>query len=117
MTKQPPFYRLTPAERRQQLAMQTSLSADQLDDLNLQASRLGNELVENYVTDYRLPLGVVTGLLVNGQTYTVPMVTEEPSVIAAANNGAKRVRLSGGFQAAKQDHQVISNYQFRCGGC
>lgn len=107
MTKQPPFYRLTPAERRQQLAMQANLSTDQLDDLNQQASRLGNELVENYVTDYRLPLGVVTGLLVNGKTYTVPMVTEEPSVIAAANNGAKRVRLSGGFQAAKQDHQVI----------
>jgi hydroxymethylglutaryl-CoA reductase len=107
MTKQPPFYRLTPAERRQQLAMQANLSADQLDDLKQQASRLGNELVENYVTDYRLPMGVVTGLLVNGQTYTVPMVTEEPSVIAAANNGAKRVRLSGGFQAVKQDHQVI----------
>lgn len=107
MTDQRPFYRLTPEKRRERLAQQANLSKEQLDCLQKQSSRFGNELVENYVTDYRLPMGVVTGLMVNNKTYTVPMVTEEPSVIAAANNGAKRVRLSGGFHAEKQEHQVI----------
>lgn len=107
MTDQRPFYRLTPAQRRKRLVLEANLNEEQLDCLQKQASRFGNELVENYVTDYRLPMGVVTGLKVNDKTYTVPMVTEEPSVIAAANNGAKRVRLSGGFHATKQAHQVI----------
>lgn len=107
MTKEPAFYQLTPAQRRQQLAKERDLTADQLDCLSRQGSSFGDQLVENYITDYRLPMGVVTGLLVNGQSYTVPLVTEEPSVIAAANNGAKRIRLSGGFKAPKQEHAVI----------
>lgn len=107
MTDQRPFYHLTPAQRRKRLVLEANLNEEQLDCLQKQASRFGNELVENYVTDYRLPMGVVTGLKVNDKTYTVPMVTEGPSVIAADNNGAKRVRLSGGFHATKQEHQVI----------
>lgn len=102
-----PLYRLTPAARRQRLAQTANLNQEQLDFLKHQASPMNNELVENYISDYRLPMGVVTDLLVNDRTYVVPMVTEEPSVIAAANNGAKRVRLSGGFTAPKQTHQVI----------
>lgn len=107
MTQQQPLYRLPADQRRAFIADQAHLTAPQRQLLTDQASSFGNELVENYVTDYRLPMGLVTDLKVNDQLYTVPMVTEEPSVIAAANNGAKRVRHSGGFHAPRQQHQVI----------
>ncbi len=64
-----PLYRLTPAARRQRLAQTANLNQEQLDFLKRQASPMNNELVENYISDYRLPMGVVTDLLVNGRTY------------------------------------------------
>ncbi|WP_251575517.1 hydroxymethylglutaryl-CoA reductase, degradative [Limosilactobacillus agrestimuris] len=91
------FYKLTPEQRRQILADQYHLSSAEQSLLVEHASELGNDLVENYITDYSLPEGVVTGLVVNGKSYTLPLVVEEPSVIAAANNGARRVARSGGF--------------------
>ena len=85
------FYRLTPEQRRQILADRYQFSQAERELLDQHTSDLGNDLVENYITDYPLPEGVVTNLLVNGKNYTVPLVIEEPSVIAAANNGAQRV--------------------------
>ncbi len=59
---------------------------------------VSGELIENSLTDYALPEGVVTGLVVNGTSHLVPMVTEEPSVIAAASNGAKLLSAGSGIQ-------------------
>lgn len=101
------FYKLTPAQRRQILGEQYHLNIADQELLEKNSSALGNDLVENYITDYSLPEGVVTGLLVNGKTYTLPMVVEEPSVIAAANNGAQRVARSGGFIADHQPRALV----------
>ncbi len=57
-------------------------------------------LIENYLTTYQLPEGVAVNFRVNGHDYVVPMVTEEPSVIAAASNGAKQLTRAGGITAA-----------------
>lgn len=48
-----------------------------------------NNMVENYLFNYELPLGLGLNFLINNKEYLIPMVTEEPSVIAAASNGAK----------------------------
>ncbi|MBB1062646.1 hydroxymethylglutaryl-CoA reductase, degradative [Limosilactobacillus fastidiosus] len=101
------FYRLTPEQRRQILADQYYLSSTEQSLLAEQASKLGNNLVENYITDYSLPEGVVTGLVVNGKSYTLPLVVEEPSVIAAANNGARRIAKSGGFYAETSSRALV----------
>lgn len=100
------FYKLSPEERRKILTQQYDLTPEEGHYLTEHESRLGNELVENYITDYALPEGVLTNLVVNGKQYTVPMVVEEPSVIAAANNGAKRVANSGGFQATNRPRML-----------
>ena len=81
------FYKLSPEERRQRLTAALKLPASVSNLLADHASVLGNQLVENYLTDYSLPEGVALKLVVNGQEYQVPMVVEEPSVIAAASNG------------------------------
>ncbi len=101
------FYKLTADERRQRLTQARQLSPVEKEVLANTSSDLGDELVENYITDYSLPEGVALNITVNDQQYTVPMVIEEPSVIAAASNGAQRVSKSGGFIAPKQARRLI----------
>lgn len=101
------FYKVDPQARRERLARGLHLPQTVTDLLAKGATTLGNELVENYLTDYGLPEGVGLNLTVNGQEYVVPMVVEEPSVIAAASNGAKRVQASGGFNAPRQHRELI----------
>lgn len=101
------FYKLTPKERRQLLEQAHLLSADDRQVLADHSSQLGDQLVENYLSDYGLPEGVALGLKVNGHNYVLPMVVEEPSVIAAASNGAQRVAKSGGFSAPQQQRALV----------
>ena len=101
------FYKLSADDRRQQLTKARQLSPIEEQVLANTSSDLGNELVENYITDYSLPEGVALNITVNNRQYVVPMVIEEPSVIAAASNGAHRVSRSGGFNAPQQDRQLV----------
>lgn len=101
------FYKLTAEERRQLLVQAGLLSPKEREQLADHSSSLGDQLVENYISDYSLPEGVALGLRVNDRDYVVPMVVEEPSVIAAASNGAQRVAKSGGFTAPKQRRELV----------
>ncbi|EEW54704.1 hydroxymethylglutaryl-CoA reductase, degradative [Limosilactobacillus antri] len=101
------FYKLTAAERRARLTEALHLPATVTSLLTANGSALGDQLVENYLTDYPVPEGLALNLLVNGQHYQVPMAVEEPSVIAAASNGAQRVARSGGFTAPRQRRLLV----------
>ncbi|EIK87263.1 hydroxymethylglutaryl-CoA reductase, degradative [Gardnerella vaginalis 6119V5] len=62
---------------------------------------VANHMIEHQIGKYTLPVGVVRGLIVNGEARDVLVATEEPSVIAAACNGARIAAESGvGFDAA-----------------
>ena len=54
-----------------------------------------DEFIENTLSNFYMSLGVAPNFLINGALYTLPMVTEESSVVAAASNAAKF-----GFQGA-----------------
>ena len=56
-------------------------------------------MIENVVGKFELPMGVATNFTVNGKDYLIPMVVEEPSVVAAASYMAKLARGNGGFTA------------------
>lgn len=56
-------------------------------------------MIENVVGKFELPIGVATNFTVNGKDYLIPMVVEEPSVVAAASYMAKLARANGGFTA------------------
>lgn len=62
-------------------------------------------MIENAIGVYEVPLGVVPNLIINDTAYTIPMATEESSVIAAANNGANYMNRNGGIQAV-----VVSDF-------
>ncbi len=70
-----------------------------------------DKFVENVLGTYALPYGVALNVRVNGRDYVVPMVVEEPSVVAAASNAAKMVRVGGGFKADVDAPVMISQIQ------
>ncbi|GAX06225.1 3-hydroxy-3-methylglutaryl-CoA reductase [Secundilactobacillus pentosiphilus] len=94
------FYKRTPEQRLAILAETLGLSETERQELKRRAAQ-GDAplLVENYLTTYQLPEGVAVNFRVNDHDYVVPMVTEEPSVIAAASNGAKQLAKAGGITA------------------
>lgn len=99
----PNFRALTPAQRLEHVAAVTALSADEAR-LIAEPGALGtdraNGMIENVVGTFDLPFGVAGYFQVNGRDYVVPMVVEEPSVVAAASFMAKLARDDGGFQAS-----------------
>jgi hydroxymethylglutaryl-CoA reductase len=101
----PGFYRLTIEARRHELSERTELSIEDLHTLEHGGldTRTADQVVENVVGVYTLPLGVGLNFRVNGRDYLVPMAVEEPSVIAAASNAARMVRDGGGFLAEADD--------------
>ena len=61
--------------------------------------RLFAEMIENYIGNFPVPIGIVTNMVINNASYIVPFVTEESSVVAAASKAAKFWAGHGGFHA------------------
>lgn len=68
-------------------------------------------MIENVVGTYALPLGVAANFQINGRDYLIPMVVEEPSVVAAISNAARLIREGGGFTASTSDPVMIGQIQ------
>ncbi|HTQ07297.1 MAG TPA: hydroxymethylglutaryl-CoA reductase [Polyangiaceae bacterium] len=98
----PGFYRLPLAERLALVAERSGVASAELEEAlrrgGLDAEK-ADKLVENVLGTYALPFGVALNVRVNERDHLVPMVVEEPSVIAAASNAARMIRASGGFHA------------------
>jgi hydroxymethylglutaryl-CoA reductase len=63
-----------------------------------------------------MPLGVAPNFLINGESYTLPMVIEESSVVAAAGNAAKFWQTRGGFKAEVLDTIKVGQIHFSYSG-
>lgn len=70
-----------------------------------------DKMVENAIGTFSLPLGIATNFKINEKDYVVPMVIEEPSVIAAASKGAKVARSLGGFNVQADESYSIGQIQ------
>src|SRR5699024_3765763 len=70
-----------------------------------------DRLVEHVNGTFSLPMGLGLNFQVNGRDYLVPMVVEEPSIIAAVSSSAKLVRNSGGFDSTADDPMMIGQIQ------
>ena len=64
---------------------------------NEKLQQLHDEFIENTITNFYLPMGIAPNFLVNGNYYSIPMVIEESSVVAAAAKSAKFWSTRGGF--------------------
>ena len=104
------FYQKPLEERKETLLNHPSLSNEAKErlrnDLSLPESVAG-QMVENQIEIYGLPYGIVPEIIVNGKSYIVPMVTEEPSVIAAASYASKLINMAGGTTTIQEKREMI----------
>jgi len=70
-----------------------------------------NKMIENAIGTFSLPLGIATNFRINNKDYLIPMVIEEPSVIAAASKAAKIAKVCGGFSASVDGNISIGQIQ------
>ncbi len=110
----PGFYKLAVSERADAVAAAAGLSPEELAVLTGETPltpELADKLIENVVGVFGLPLGIAANFLVNGREVLVPMVIEEPSVVAAASHMARLARAGGGFHATSSEPEMIGQVQ------
>ena len=73
---------------------------------------LHDEFIENTITNFYLPMGIAPNFLINGKYFTVPMVIEESSVVAAASKSAKFWSTRGGFKTTVLNTEKIGQVHF-----
>ncbi|MGV3695672.1 hydroxymethylglutaryl-CoA reductase, degradative [Flavobacterium sp.] len=74
--------------------------------------QLHDEFIENTISNFYLPMGIAPNFLINGKYYSVPMVIEESSVVAAAAKSAKFWSTRGGFKATVLNTEKIGQVHF-----
>lgn len=106
------YYQKTREERVRLLVDWAGLSPDEIplldDGLSLAQA---DKMIENVVGRYALPLGIATNFLINNQNYLVPLVVEEPSVVAALSYAARMARPGGGFITGSTEPVMIAQIQ------
>ena len=108
------FYKMTLPERQEYLMQNSNLDEDDLkawlpgSGLTLETA---DHMIENAVGLFSLPLGIAQNFIVNGKSVLVPMVVEEPSVVAAVSFMAKLAQSTGGFRAWMSSQEMIGQVQ------
>jgi len=109
------FFEKSRKERLDIVANFANLSHEELDILQSNNGGISydkaDKMVENAIGTFSLPLGIATNFKINGKDYIIPMVIEEPSVIAAASKGAKIARIKGGFEVTADESYSIGQIQ------
>jgi len=109
------FFEKSRKERLDIIVNFANLSSEDLDVLqNINGGisyDQADKMVENAIGTFSLPLGIATNFKINGKDYVIPMVIEEPSVIAAASKGAKIARIKGGFEVTADESYSIGQIQ------
>jgi len=110
----PGFYKLSIDERQQVITKLVNLNTEDIKLLKnygyISPSQL-DTLIENVIGSFHLPLGIACNFKINNKDYIIPMVIEEPSVVAAASNAAKIARKLGGFYSEKVKSIMFSQIQ------
>lgn len=111
----PRFYQLGVEERLRVLSERGVLS-----DADYRALATGtyildpgtaDRLTENVIGVFSMPLGLGLNFQINARDYLVPMVVEEPSIIAAVSSAARLVRHDGGFTSVADEPMLIGQIQ------
>ena len=117
------FSKLSKEEKIKRIAESYFSNPQQAEDLlksywnsDAKIQQLHDEFVENTVSNFYLPLGIAPNFLINGTHYSIPMVIEESSVVAAASKSAKFWSARGGFKAEVFNTEKIGQVHFMYSG-
>lgn len=110
------FYQMTQAERLAELVKEKKLSAKEAAQLQTETvlpEKISNNLIENQISECSIPLGVAQNFVINGEKKIIPMVTEEPSVIAATSNAGKIIAKSDGIRTRVINQNMLGQIVLR----
>lgn len=110
----PKFNEKTRDEKLKTLESLCGLSKEDLEILKNDGGisfNQANNMIENAIGTLSFPLGIATNFTINGQDYLIPMVIEEPSVVAASSKAAKIARKHGGFVMTADESYSIGQIQ------
>ncbi len=109
----PGFYKMSIEERLERVAKFAQLSEDEKEAILGKGLpiEIADRMIENVIGTFELPFGIATNFLIDGKDYLIPMVIEEPSVVAAASNAAKMARVKGGFYTDYSGNVMIGQVQ------
>ena len=111
----PNFFRMSVAERIAVLHARGLLSDEDVRALSSGEHTLrlpvADKMIENVTGVFGLPMGVALNFLINGRDYVVPLVVEEPSIVAGLSGAARMARLSGGYQTETTEPILIGQVQ------
>jgi len=113
VTESEKFRDLTQGERQEVLKEKFKLSDEDIFQMKSGGLdlELADKLIENSIGLYNLPLGIATNFRINGKDLFIPMVTEEPSVIAAASKAAKIFKEFGGIDTSSDEPVATGQIQ------
>lgn len=111
------FHKLTAAQRIAVLRAQGWLSSDSAQNLlNDATGGLTQDEAEfwseNNLGTFALPWGACLNVTMDGRDYVVPMVIEEPSVVAAVSFSARAARVRGGFTTSATASHMAAQIQY-----
>jgi hydroxymethylglutaryl-CoA reductase len=111
----PNFFRMSVSERIAALHEKGLLDAEDVQQLisanhQLQLS-VADKMIENVVGVFGLPMGVALNFLINNRDYVIPLVVEEPSIVAGLSGAARMARLGGGYTASCSEPILIGQVQ------
>lgn len=110
----PGFYKLSVEERLKIVSDFAGLTDEEINLLKKYGGLdidTANRMIENVISTYQLPLGIAVNFLINNRDYLIPMVIEEPSVVAAASNAARMTREGGGVYTMSTGPIMIGQIQ------
>ena len=111
----PGFYKLSILERLQRLRENENISEDDFkalfEDTHLLSTQRADKMIENVIGVMGLPLGLGLNFLVNDKDYMVPLVVEEPSIVAGLSSAAKVFKASGGAESSLEESLLIGQVQ------
>jgi hydroxymethylglutaryl-CoA reductase len=108
------FHHLPRAARAQVVGDFAALSAEELALLQAEGGlslAQAESMIENVVGTYALPLGIATNFTINARDVLIPLVVEEPSVVAGLSYAARLVREGGGFHTSSDEPLMIGQMQ------
>jgi hydroxymethylglutaryl-CoA reductase len=111
----PKFFEKSHEEKLNIISNFSDLTDDEINHLKNATGGIdfqhADKMIENAIGTFSLPLGIATNFKINNKDYLVPMVIEEPSVIAAASKAAKIAKIHGGFTASVEGNISIGQVQ------
>ncbi|MDA8702768.1 hydroxymethylglutaryl-CoA reductase, degradative [Pseudomonadales bacterium] len=111
----PNFFRLNINQRIAALHQRGLLSQEDVQQLTTGSHQVqlnvADKMIENVVGVFGLPMGVALNFLINNRDYVIPLVVEEPSIVAGLSGAARLARLGGGFVAEEVTPILIGQVQ------